>query len=147
MKITIQKKYLSEQAEQFIRTRAGYAHIHSHHTDQDSFVLRLTRDHYPRLHMYIKDLGEKVEFNLHLDQKQASYQGNHMHNAEYDGAVVEREIARLKNLLRQNVPTSAAFSGQNISDANTETKIGQGTYPMGDATVPKKSLFRKIFNF
>ena len=48
--------------------------------------------------MYFEDRPDRIVFDLHLDQKQASYAGNNMHNAEYDGPVVEEEI---KDLLRQ----------------------------------------------
>lgn len=78
---------------------AGYGFIIDRQRGKESFVRRLTRDHYPRLHMYIKDEGDRVIFDLHLDQKQASYSGHHMHNAEYEGEVVEREVARLKQII------------------------------------------------
>ena len=104
MKIIINKKYLSENPEQFIRQKASYAHIHSHHTGHDSYVRRLSRDHYPRLHMYIKLDEERIIFDLHLDQKKVSYQGSHAHNAEYDGEVVEQEINRIKGLILQYNP-------------------------------------------
>lgn len=104
MKIIINKKYLSESPEQFIRSKAGYAHIHSHYTGHDSYVRRLTRDHYPRLHMYIRMEDERVIFDLHLDQKKTSYRGNHAHNAEYDGEVVEQEINRIKSLILKYNP-------------------------------------------
>jgi hypothetical protein len=106
MKIIINKKYLSEQPEQFIRSKASYAHIHSHHTGHDSYVRRLTRDYYPRLHMYIKLEGDQVIFDLHLDQKKVSYKGSHAHNAEYDGDIVEREINRIKGLILKYKPVN-----------------------------------------
>ena len=99
MKIVINKKRLNFKGDNFLR-RAGYAHIHDTERNKDSYVFRLTRDFYPRLHMYFEDLPDRIIFDLHLDQKQASYEGNHMHSAEYEGDVVEREIERLKDLLR-----------------------------------------------
>lgn len=99
MKIIVNKNRLDINPEQFLR-RAGYAFIHDTERNKDSFVRRLTRDFYPRLHMYAENLSDRLVFDLHLDQKKASYEGNHMHNAEYEGAVVEEEIARLKELLK-----------------------------------------------
>ncbi len=104
MKIILNKKYLSQNPEQFLRQSAGYAHIHSHHTGHDSYVRRMSRDHYPRFHVYIKLDGERVIFDLHLDQKKTSYQGSHAHNAEYEGDTVEREVARIKGLIKAQIP-------------------------------------------
>ncbi len=128
MKLIVSKKHLSSLPEQFLRERAAYAHIHSHHTGHDSYVRRLTRDHYPRLHMYIKDLGENVEFNLHLDQKQASYGGSHMHNAEYDGEVVAGEIARIKDLLRLQLPGRSQFAANSAGTGTAQDRVGHGDY-------------------
>lgn len=98
MKLIINKNQLSMSAEQFLR-RAGFAYIRDHKTGNESFVRRLGNGFYPRLHMYLEQQENKIVLNLHLDQKQASYAGAHMHNAEYDGPVVEGEIERLKSFL------------------------------------------------
>jgi hypothetical protein len=145
MKLIVEKKYLSGAAEQFIQRRAAYAHIHSHHTGHDSYVRRLTRDHYPRLHMYIKDEGERVIFDLHLDQKQTSYGGSHAHNAEYDGPVVSAEMARIKELLRQDVPM--ANSNLASVDPNTEKRLGHGDYKRDSYTYKeeKKGFWSRLF--
>lgn len=98
MNFAVNKKYLQMNAEQ-IALRAGFGHIHDSRSGKDSYVRRLTEHYYPRLHLYIKDEGDRFIFDLHLDQKQTSYQGSHMHNAEYDGEIVEGEIARLKQFI------------------------------------------------
>ena len=49
--------------------------------------------------MYVKEEAGRIIFSLHLDQKQASYQGSHMHNAEYQGAQVEQEVERLRQVV------------------------------------------------
>lgn len=99
MKIVLNKKALSINPDRFLRSH-GYAFILDRKRDQPSYVRRLGSHYYPRLHMYVKETEDRITFNLHLDQKQASYKGSHMHNAEYEGEVVESEIARLKQLLR-----------------------------------------------
>ncbi len=63
----------------------------------ESFVRRLSSGYYPRFHLYIDKVGQDFVFNLHLDQKKASYIGHKMHSAEYDDALVEEEVDRLKN--------------------------------------------------
>lgn len=98
MKLTINKNKLNIPPEQFLR-RSGYGFIRDRRTGKESFVRRLGSNFYPRLHMYVLQEGENVVFNLHLDQKQASYEGSHMHSGEYDGPVVEGEIARLRSAL------------------------------------------------
>ncbi|MDD5294903.1 MAG: hypothetical protein PHP21_03215, partial [Patescibacteria group bacterium] len=105
---------------------------------QDSFVRRLGGNFYPRLHMYFNEDGEKIIFNLHLDQKQASYQGAHMHNAEYGGELVGAEIARLKSLLgnyqdvRANVPV----------DSDLLDRMRAGEYDKKAKPEPKKSWWQ-----
>ena len=118
MKLVVDKSKLSEQPEQFLR-RAGYGFIVDRRSGQESFVRRMSRDHYPRLHMYVKEFGDKIEFNLHLDQKKASYPGAHAHNAEYDGEVVEGEIMRLKELISRNTQNVA----HNTKDEVPEEKL------------------------
>ena len=105
MKIILNKKYFSEQPEIFLRNRAGYTPISSHHTGKDSFVRHTGRNRYPRFHVYLKYEGERVILDMHLDQKETSYKGSHAHNAEYEGDVVEAEIARVKELILKQVPT------------------------------------------
>lgn len=98
MKLIMQKQQLNLSPEDSIR-RVGYGRIHDRLSDHYSYTRRLSRDFYPRFHLYIKEESDKVIFDLHLDQKEATYAGQHRHNAEYDGEVVEREITRLRSLL------------------------------------------------
>jgi len=87
--------------ERFLR-RAGYGYIRDRRTGKDSFARRLGKGHYPRLHIYIKASDNSIIFDLHLDQKQASYAGAAKHSAEYEGEVVEEEIRRLRNRITYN---------------------------------------------
>lgn len=103
MKFTAQIKQLQEAPENWLR-RAGYTFIPERENGQASFARRLSNDFYPRFHIYYltktDDQGiEWINFNLHLDQKRPGYEGYSRHNAEYDGEVVERELARLQSLL------------------------------------------------
>ena len=80
--------------EKFIR-RCGYGKLLDRRTGQASYTRRLSRLFYPRFHVFIKDEGESVIFNLHLDQKRPIYEGVTAHSGEYDGEVVEREAERI----------------------------------------------------
>lgn len=79
--------------------RAGYFPFRDPKTGDESFVCRLGVDFYPRFHLYVKEGGDSLNFSLHLDQKQASYGGSHMHNGEYEGENIEKEIERLRGWL------------------------------------------------
>lgn len=100
MKLRINKTDLPVSPALFLR-QAGYHNISDRHSGQESFVRRLTRDFYPRFHIYAEEEGDMLIFNLHLDQKRPIYPGApHAHNAEHDGEVVEGEIERIKSLLQ-----------------------------------------------
>ena len=102
MKLAVNKKQLGESPEIWLR-HAGYIYLPGQGGEPDSFARRLTRDFYPRFHVYFTTAGaagqEAITFNLHLDQKRPGYAGQNRHNAEYEGAVVETELSRLKALL------------------------------------------------
>ncbi|MDO8669229.1 MAG: hypothetical protein Q7K65_02960 [Candidatus Buchananbacteria bacterium] len=91
MKIQIQ---LNINADLIMR-RSGYGYLRDRNTGQGSYARRLGNGFYPRFHVYI----EGASINLHLDQKQASYEGTSAHSGEYDGEVVEREGERIKNIM------------------------------------------------
>jgi hypothetical protein len=97
MKLILRKNKLPDTPFNILRG-AGYSFHQDRKMNKDSFVRRITGNRYPRLHLYVDESKEdRVVFDLHLDQKQISYQGSRMHNAEHDGEVVEGEINRLKN--------------------------------------------------
>lgn len=54
---------------------------------------------YPRLHLFIKTEEGGLTFSLHLDQKKPIYDGATAHAGDYDGPVVEREMARIKQYI------------------------------------------------
>jgi len=96
MKLILDKNILDQAPENLLR-QAGYAYLMDRHTGRESFVRRLGRGFYPRFHLYLEEQNGQATLNLHLDQKQASYQGAQAHNAEYDGELVEAEMARIKS--------------------------------------------------
>ena len=67
-----------------------------------SIVRQIGRNDYPRFHCYIKTgLSDKatLHFNIHLDQKKPSYEGQTGHSGDYDGPVVESESERIQQIL------------------------------------------------
>ena len=54
---------------------------------------------YPRFHIYLKEEKSIITFNLHLDQKKASYEGTSAHAGEYEGDTVKEEMQRIKEVI------------------------------------------------
>lgn len=82
-----------------ILEEAGYHRFVDPRTQQQSFVMRFGQEYYPRYHVYVKEETQRVTVDLHVDQKKASYEGQRAHSGEYDGPLVEEEIARLTRWL------------------------------------------------
>ena len=99
MKLTLLQSDIDSTPALFLRT-AGYTYIESRHTGQGSFVRKLGKNFYPRFHIYVEEFDNTIVINLHLDQKQASYEGTSAHSGEYDGDLVEQEIKRLKTFVK-----------------------------------------------
>jgi len=84
--------------------RAGYFGIIDRKNGKSSFTKPLSRlSHYPRFHLYIEENGENLIFNLHLDQKQVSYEGETAHSADYEDSGVRAEAERLNIILQTKV--------------------------------------------
>ncbi len=99
MKLILAQSDIDSTPALFLRT-AGYTYIESRHTGQGSFVRKLGNNFYPRFHIYVEESDDSIVINLHLDQKQASYEGTSAHSGEYDGELVEQEIKRLRGFIR-----------------------------------------------
>ncbi len=98
MKLFLQNP-LPDNPEALVK-RAGYAEHYDHNTQHTSYVHRLGTEFYPRFHVYLEAQGNGVTIDLHLDQKKPSYGGgSHAHAGEYDGLLVEREVARLRDFI------------------------------------------------
>ncbi len=93
MKATFEAKHVPNPLA--VLRKAGYSPFIDPRTKKESFVLKLTSGYYPRFHLYLKRRPEKITFDLHVDQKKPGYKGGHMHNAEYDSPIVERELNRI----------------------------------------------------
>ncbi len=86
----------------------GYAEINSYHTGETSYVRTFENGRfYPRFHAYIEEMPSGISVSLHLDAKQPSYEGFSAHSGEYDGPLVEGEMARIRELIThtRNAPS------------------------------------------
>lgn len=93
-------KPLPVTPEQLLRA-AGYAPHYDKKMGKLSYTRKLARDFYPRFHVYVMETDAVVTFDLHLDQKKASYAGSNMHGGEYEGPTVEAEMQRMKQVFQQ----------------------------------------------
>lgn len=85
---------------EYMLRRCGYGKMVGRNTGQISYMRMINgRTLYPRFHAYIEEFEGGFQVNLHLDQKQPSYQGTSAHGGEYEGEVVEREGARIMAMI------------------------------------------------
>ena len=69
--------------------------------DTLSFSRRLGGNPYPKFHIFLRSPQQsQAILSLHLDVKKPSYKGGPAHSAEYEGKIVEAEMKRIKNSLR-----------------------------------------------
>ncbi|MEI7620331.1 MAG: hypothetical protein WCJ57_02045 [Candidatus Falkowbacteria bacterium] len=135
MKLTIRKEQLNETPETFLH-HSGWGLIHDRRRGVSSFVKRLGSGHYPRLHLYVDERDGLVIFNMHMDQKETSYEGSHMHNAEYDNELVEAEIDSIKMSLgissgsdmAYNQPPTSAPKESSASVSVSKPQYNQGNF-------------------
>jgi len=133
MKLTVKKSQLPETPENFLH-HAGWGLICDRRRGVNSFVKRLGSGFYPRLHLYVDARDDLVVFNMHLDQKEASYAGSHMHNAEYDNEWVMAEIENIKKSLRISSGSDQDNSQakNSLKKAETGIKISRPQYDPGN---------------
>lgn len=106
--------------------KIGYHYFgENENTKETNFIRPLERSGYPRFHLYLKTDGESLMFSLHLDQKKpiypvrspshrtrdgsrlgrltsnGVYRGLPAHQGEYEGAIVENETKRIKQILQK----------------------------------------------
>lgn len=88
---------LSDNARNLLR-RLGYGEQRTR-AGQISYVKRVAGERFPRYHAYVEDVNGGLQVNLHVDQKEASYEGTSAHAGEYEGPLVAREMSRIADLV------------------------------------------------
>jgi len=91
--------FLNDSALNILR-RAGYSFLkQGREAGEKSFVKRIGHADFPRFHIFLKEkLDGRIEINLHLDQKAASYSGSISHSGEYEN---EGWLAKEAEFLRR----------------------------------------------
>jgi hypothetical protein len=134
--------------ERFLRT-LGWAQIYDRRGDKYSYVKRLSRDFYPRLHLYVKQYPDNYVFDIHLDQKKASYEGHSAHSGEYEGEIVTNATETIKSALRAKTSNAEIKEPENKDVLNL---IGEGDLAEDKKITESskkvsilKRLFKRIF--
>ena len=68
-------------------------------TNNEFSLVRPLGGNYPRFHIYLVKAENLLNFNLHLDQKKPSYEGQTGHSGEYDGELVLEEKQRIEIII------------------------------------------------
>ncbi|MFP4514573.1 MAG: hypothetical protein ACLFNO_01050 [Parcubacteria group bacterium] len=130
--------------EAFLR-RLGWAQIYDRRGDKYSYVKRLSRDFYPRLHLYVKKYPDNYVFDLHLDQKKASYAGHSAHSGEYEGEIVSNALETIKRALK--IKTSSDEIKEPVK-SDALNSIGEGDLDKDKVeleTKKKESKLKRLF--
>jgi hypothetical protein len=93
----MKKSYPQQQLPNALEVlrKAGYSYFKDPQSHEESFVLRLTSEFYPRFHLYVIQTNNETTLNLHLDQKKPSYGEETKHSGEYEGPAIEKEMRRI----------------------------------------------------
>lgn len=90
------------QTVRVLMGRCGY-HGATGYRGGEAYARRTGSLPFPRFHAYvIASSPHRLVLRVHLDQKRPSYAGSHAHAAEYDGAALQAEVARLRQCLRDH---------------------------------------------
>ncbi len=95
------KEYVDGKLKSTIYNLMRDLGYHFQGQDEKTKELGFTRPKtgYPRLHLFAKTENERTSLSLHLDQKKPVYDSTTAHAGDYDGPVVEREMARIKQYI------------------------------------------------
>ncbi len=92
MKINFNQKFTHNT--DFLIRRCGYGLVRDPRATETSYSRRLGNNIYPRFHLYVNS-EDPLILNLHIDQKQASYEGSTAHSGDYDSEYVKQEAQRV----------------------------------------------------
>lgn len=87
-----------------LNTVLRYCGYHLHPRYENSYIRRLSNvGFYPRWHLYFDKNEDFYEFDLHIDQKKTSYDGQTAHSGDYDNENVNQEIKRILNIMSKHI--------------------------------------------
>ena len=121
---------LPDHARNLLR-RMGYGEQRAYH-GQISYVRRMGGGQFPRFHAYVEDQQGGMQVNLHLDQKPHSLGSGAVHGGEYEGTLVEAEMARMAQFI------------QSLGRPSSSTSAAQTKKSYGDEEAPK-GFWGKLF--
>lgn len=113
---------LTDNARNIMR-RLGYGE-HLGHGGQISFSRRFSGADFPRFHAYVEDRSGGLQINLHLDQKPTNLGSGAMHGGEYEGPMIEKEMARLSSMIASWSSSAASSSTQEQEEEKKKGFLG-----------------------
>lgn len=136
----MRKTYSAEQLSSPLEAlrRAGYNYFKDPQSGEESFVLRLGSEFYPRFHVYVESSQATVTLDLHLDQKKPSYGSQSMHSGEYTGSTVEVEMHRIDGWVRSLNRTGNADD----TERDVSTRAREREHERGQAL---RRWWKKLF--
>lgn len=99
MKFSLQNSFSHPLAN--ILRSCGYKKLIDQKTGKTSFVKKLTRQNYPRFHVYIRENQKEIIVDLHLDQTKALYAKQIAHRADYESEQVKNELYRIYQVFKK----------------------------------------------
>ena len=100
MDIKFTEKF-NENSETLLR-RSGYAKQIDKRMGKISYFRSMTTQHFPKFHIYVEN-ERPLYLTIHLDQKPHTYEGQRAHGGEYDGDLINREVARVRAAIIKQV--------------------------------------------
>ncbi len=81
--------------------RAGYIFQRHSAENEQSYILPMGRNGYPRFHAYITKQGSTLEVSIHIDHTKHTHGDMTRHGGEYDDSgALGPEVERLKKFLK-----------------------------------------------
>ncbi len=81
--------------------RAGYTFQRHSNPNEQSYILPMGRNGYPRFHAYITKENTNLNISIHIDHTKHTHNGMIRHSGEYDDSgALGPEVERLKKFLR-----------------------------------------------
>lgn len=125
MDINFKQKF-NTPTEQLIR-RCGYGLVRDHRATQRSYARRMGQGFYPRFHMYVNS-EDPLILSIHIDQKQASYEGTTAHGGDYDSEYVKKEADRIYNTVMSLSQGREGLQGLEGGDGDEDDKEEGGFF-------------------
>jgi len=95
----IKFKNISKNPAIILRS-AGYIFQQYTADKKMSFIRPLSRNGFPRFHIYAQTKNRSILINIHLDQRKNTYGKSIRHHGKYDGEILQNEAKRIISIIK-----------------------------------------------